>query len=167
VSQYFDVNDPLAAKVDWSPLKSGGANFTTHQLVEEGPSRLVMKLTTGVRVFAIVLIVAGVMPLIVSEGWLGRVLGVFCLVVGGWILSRRSRVFDGQAREFEGTPFTSIHALQVIKNDDEDSERYELNLVRTNGERVHVATHSREQAKQEAQRLGAFIGCKVWDTTAS
>ena len=68
----------------------------------------------------------------------------------------------------EAVPFSSIHAVQVLKHDDDDSERYELNLVLANGLRIHVAAHSgREQTKHEAQRLGAFIGCKVWDTTAS
>ena len=68
----------------------------------------------------------------------------------------------------EAVPFSSIPAVQVLKHDDDDSERYELNLVLANGLRIHVAAHSgREQTKHEAQRLGAFIGCKVWDTTAS
>ena len=66
-------------------------------------------------------------------------------------------------------PFTSIYAVQVIKEDvDGDFDSYELNLVLTSGERINVTDHAgRARVKQDAQRLGAFIGCKVWDTTAS
>jgi hypothetical protein len=39
--------DPLATEVDWSPLRSGGANFATHRLVEVDSFRLDFRPATG------------------------------------------------------------------------------------------------------------------------
>lgn len=166
----------MAAKVDWTPLRPGGFNFVTHALVEEGPSRLVMRPTLGLRIFGLVFALAGLSMVVIGarlSQWVALVLGIPVTAAGAWVLFRKGgAAFDRQARAFVGktsVPFTSIHALQLIKEDvDGDFDSYELNLVLTSGERINVTDHSgRQQVKADAQRLGSFIGCKVWDTTAS
>ncbi|NLF67524.1 MAG: hypothetical protein GX575_00570 [Candidatus Anammoximicrobium sp.] len=47
-------NDPLAERVEWTPLKSGGASFRTHQLVADESGlgdRLEFRATAGAKLF--------------------------------------------------------------------------------------------------------------------
>jgi len=53
----LDSNNKRDLNVDRKPLKMGGANFTTHKLVEVSPSRFEFKLTLGTKLFCFFLIV--------------------------------------------------------------------------------------------------------------
>ena len=53
----LDSNNKSDIKIDQKPLKMGGANFTTHKLVEVSPSRCEFKLTLGTILFCAFLIV--------------------------------------------------------------------------------------------------------------
>lgn len=44
-------NDPLALKVEWKPLISGGSNFSTRELFEINKHRFEFKATTGAKIF--------------------------------------------------------------------------------------------------------------------
>jgi len=53
-SERFDpatLDDPVAMKTDWSPLKKGGANFCTRKLVQVSPLRYEFRATVGAIVF--------------------------------------------------------------------------------------------------------------------
>ena len=41
------LGDSIAMQTDWSPAKSGGANFRTHKLVEINSSRLEFRASIG------------------------------------------------------------------------------------------------------------------------
>jgi hypothetical protein len=47
------LNDALALRVDWSPLKRGGASFCTHRLVKTDLQRCEFKPTAGALFFAL------------------------------------------------------------------------------------------------------------------
>ena len=56
--------DPLAAAIDWSPLKVGGASLCTHRLLSVGPVRCVFQATWRARVFYLVFVLAGLSGLL-------------------------------------------------------------------------------------------------------
>jgi len=66
-------------------------------------------------------------------------------------------------------PLAAIHVLQLLSssgNDAESSTTYELNLVRHDGTRCHVLAHSGARAlREDAAKLGAFLGVPVWDAS--
>jgi hypothetical protein len=173
--------DPVAARTQWTPLVPGGANFITDHLLEDGPSRLAMRPTTGLKLFGLAFLLAGLGCIaagVALQIWFLTVFGLPFTAVGVAVLRHRESVFDGQSRSFLGkskqvVPFSSIHALQLLRekvsgSDDADFDSYELNVVLTNGERINVVDHAGVvQLRADAQRLSALVGCKVWDTTAS
>jgi len=58
----FDTSafdDPLALQTDWSPLKGGGSNFRTHNLLSENYNRTSFKASFGAKIFSSVFILAG------------------------------------------------------------------------------------------------------------
>lgn len=106
--------DPVAGKIDWSPLKPGGTNFTTHRLVREG-DRLEFKIAPGARAFALIFLLSGLglvagfaiplllrQPLVFREQDIGAAVGVVFFAVG-WLLCRffnRPVVFDRRSGYF-------------------------------------------------------------------
>lgn len=52
-------DDPLALQTDWSPLKGGGSNFRTHNLVSENYNRTAFKASLGAKLFSSVFILVG------------------------------------------------------------------------------------------------------------
>lgn len=61
-SSRFDpaqFDDPVAAMTKWHPLKSGGANFRTHKLVQVSLDRVQFKLSLGAILFCGIFLVAG------------------------------------------------------------------------------------------------------------
>jgi len=110
---HFDpmvFDDPLASKTAWTPAKSGGANFGTHQLVSVGSSRLEFHVSVAAYVFyAIFLLVGlGVMvgvtvanmrsgqPMLRSDFIVPVLIGLLFFVVGGVMLRVGTKpiVFD-------------------------------------------------------------------------
>ena len=53
------LNDPIAMQTEWRPLKSGGANFKTHKLVEVGYHRLEFRATVFARIFCMIFLFVG------------------------------------------------------------------------------------------------------------
>ncbi len=169
--------DPFAAKTQWTPLVPGGANFITHRLIANGPTSFVVAPSTALMVFGLSLLLAGLIAGVVGLLYLQSFafLAVFPLFAAGLFALWRKRLrFDGVARVFNGekpVPFTSIHALQLLAekidgNEDPRFDSFELNLVLTTGERINLADHcGLVQLREEAQKLGALIGCKVWDAS--
>lgn len=174
--QPLSFGDPVAAQTQWTPLVKGGANFTTHRLVDLGPRRVEMKPTLGLRAFGGVFLVVGVIVSVVgliAMEWFPTLFGLPFAAIGAWVLWPKPLVFDGEARVFtrrQGqVPFSAIHAVQLIRervtsSEDPDYWSYELNLVLGSGERINVVDHAGlSSIRSEAQRLAGLIGCKVWD----
>lgn len=53
------LNDSIALKVGWTPLKKGGSNFRTHKLVEAGLEIMVFRATLGAKLFGLVFVLMG------------------------------------------------------------------------------------------------------------
>ncbi len=53
-------NDEIANKTQWSPLKRGGANFKTHNLIQQSSMVLKYKISTGGLVFVLIFALIGV-----------------------------------------------------------------------------------------------------------
>ena len=65
-------NDPIESQTDWSPLKSGGANFKTHNLVQINSNRIVYKSSIGAKLFYSVFIFVGLALIIgfsLAKNW--------------------------------------------------------------------------------------------------
>ena len=124
--------------------------------------------------------------------WVLLLVGVLFMAAGVFIFFQSSRIiaFDENlglfyrgkkarsSREIQGhltaVPFSDIHALQLllrmsrVKSTDNRPDRfvpvYELNLVKADGERVHVITYSRrEKAREDAYTLSDRLHVPVWD----
>ena len=124
--------------------------------------------------------------------WLLLLVGVLFMVVGVYIFLQSSRTiaFDEnrgifyRGKKAEGSmetkgrqstvPFSDIHALQLllrmsrVSTTDNRPDRfvpvYELNLVKADGERVHVITYSHsEKAREVAYMLSDRLHVPVWD----
>ncbi len=66
------------------------------------------------------------------------------------------------------TRLAEIHALQLlserVSGNKSSYYSYELNLVRKDGRRINVVDHgSREKLREDAKRLGEFLGVPIWD----
>jgi hypothetical protein len=169
------VGDPVAARTQWTPLVPGGANFATHRLVQIDGTRAEMKKSFGSFLFGGVFLVAGLSMTVIGAlgvGWWLTLFGVPFWLVGLYVLWPRALVFDSSTRQFtagaKSVPFSSIHALQIIKervsSSDADYWSYELNLVLTDASRINVVDHGDVALiRTHALKLSALIGCRVWD----
>lgn len=54
------IGDPLAQQTGWTPLKRGGANFTTHKFIQVNPNRVEFRASWGVLIFCMLFFAAGV-----------------------------------------------------------------------------------------------------------
>lgn len=170
--------DPFATQVPWTPLAPGGANFRTHALQVLGPSKLGFRKSVGYVLFGLVFLAVGGVTssvgLVMGE-WMPGLFGLPFVAVGVAVLWPRPLDFDGDTRQFTGRKgshaFSAIHAVQLIEeivssSDNADYSSYELNLVLSSGERVNVVDHAGIQTlRDDAQRIAALVGCKVWDAT--
>lgn len=53
-------NDPVAEKIEWTPLQRGGANFQTHKLVIVQRDRMEFRASLGMVLFALLFVLVGV-----------------------------------------------------------------------------------------------------------
>lgn len=58
------LGDPIAMQTDWTPAKSGGANFRTHKVVKANANRLEFRASMGAILFYLVFLLAGLGVLI-------------------------------------------------------------------------------------------------------
>ncbi len=54
------IGDPVAMLTEWTPAKSGGANFRTHKIVSADPNRLEFKSSMGAKAFFLIFIIMGI-----------------------------------------------------------------------------------------------------------
>lgn len=135
-------DDPLAMRVDWSPMARGGANFRTHQGRRVGSQRFEFAPTPMGRIFPAIFVLAGLggaLVMILADGGPsldpGRALGLlFPLTfvgVGLYIgrVSARSVTFDrvlgwcwrggteprpGDAPDELRVRLSEVHAIQLL-----------------------------------------------------
>ncbi len=130
--------DPLAMKIEWSPLTAGGSSFRAHRLVEVDPDRLAFRATRRAILFALCVLLAGMGVLIlmfsqiVSSFLSGRMnfnmfmafltALLFC-AVGGYLLRSFTTpiVFDRQMGLFwkgrkAPDEFSDLDSLKNVAN---------------------------------------------------
>ena len=137
-------NDDIAKKTSWEPLKSGGANFKTHNLLKQSSNVIKYTMSIGAKIFLAIFAVVGIGGLVAamyiifikgdSNGWIFLLFGsIFSLVsffmyktIGKPIILDRTMgfVYKGfkppkfsgmQAENTEMTYFNDVHAIQIIK----------------------------------------------------
>jgi hypothetical protein len=59
------LNDPIAMQTEWTPAKSGGSSFRTHQIVTTDPNILEFKPTMASKIFCSIFILAGIIAMTV------------------------------------------------------------------------------------------------------
>ncbi|QDV51702.1 hypothetical protein [Gimesia fumaroli] len=68
-SEHFDpatLDDPVALKTEWSPLKGGGASFCTRKLVQVSPLRYEFRSAWGAIAFYLIFLMIGLGLLVAS-----------------------------------------------------------------------------------------------------
>lgn len=167
--QFF--KDAVASRTQWQPIRAGGANYQTAQLVEVSPRRFEYRPTQVDRLFTLLCLVVGVAcvsggawMLVQSggqsvPGWLIIPFGLLLLVAGvtqlrSWI---SYSVFDLEAGVFqdctanqkdksgETLKLTQIYAIQILREKirfpQSKYSSYELNLVLQDASRRNVIDH--------------------------
>lgn len=170
------LDDPQAKQTEWTPLKPGGANFTTHALHEHERGveyRKNAKLMLFGAVFGVVGL--GVTVAAPATEWLMLLLGLPFLAVGAAAMWPTTVLFDRGSRSVtlrgRTIPFSQIAAVQLLTErvdggDSADYDSHELNLVLTDGTRLNVVDHGgRKVLRDDLVRLREVIGCKAWDAT--
>lgn len=71
----------------------------------------------------------------------------------------------------KNTSLADIHALQIIgervSSDNHSFDSFELNLVKRDASRENLVDHAQvARIREEALKLGLFLGVPVWDATA-
>lgn len=138
-----DTDDPLASRIDWDPVKSGGANFRTQKLERDASTGLLIKPTLGAQLFSLVFMLPGLGGLLIGApynffmvGDMGT--GLFFIALGGiffaagfvmWHHFSKGHVFDKKSGHYySGKKFkrsqnysdakqgrlSDIHALQML-----------------------------------------------------
>lgn len=135
-----DTDDPLAAKISWSPANPGGTNFKAQKMIQTDQQIVITK-TIGALLFALVFAIPGFVALLIGSPYFfisGELfLGFFMLVWGGmfggvgfFVLHKGKKFtldkakgiyFRGQAFDDFGNDDRSqqgylkdIHAIQLI-----------------------------------------------------
>lgn len=179
------LQDPQALQIQWTPLRRGGASFTTQMLCEH-PKGLEYRKSGNMLALGVVFLIVGVLLLVMSPvfagmGETGIVIAAFTALVGvtlitvGVLAMRPSSVlfnYLGAAVTIQRrtVPFGTIVALQLlterIKDDENDFESHELNLVLADGSRLNLVDHGgKQELRGDLARLRELIGCKAWDGT--
>ncbi|MCG9746429.1 hypothetical protein [Shewanella sp. Isolate8] len=178
-----DTDDPVAEKTSWDPLKSGGANFKTQDMVET-KGRIVIKHSVTALILYSMFLLPGlgiffiVSPTLFLEGESGggsamAILGALFIGVSLLMLSSKKHMtfdktlgtyfcgksYDGSKRGDASRQgrLSDIHALQLISESIRSNNRsyrsYELNLVFRNGERANVMDHGSELEIEASAKL--------------
>lgn len=170
------LGEPQALQTQWTPLKPGGANFTTHELREDDTG-LEYRKNWKLVLFGSVFFVAGLGSTLMAPftSYFVLLLGLPFLGVGSYLVWPSKIRFDQPSRTVtlggRPIPFSTIVAVQLItervsSDDSSDYDSHELNLVLSDGSRLNCVDHAGKQVlRDDLQRLRALIGCKAWDAS--
>lgn len=172
-------DDPVAEKAEWTPLRSGGANFQTHKLVTAQRDRMEFRASLGMVLFSLVFALAGAglsIGIFLSQEQASPfiLLGLVFMGAGGVMLyfstvpvifdKRKGFFWKGKKAPYESGNWRKrkdcarlgeIHALQLIAEWVSKSEKsssyysYEINLVLKDGSRINVVDHGKKSKIQE------------------
>ncbi len=178
-----NLGDDLASRVDWSPVKGGGASFRTHHLERIDSNRCEFKAAAGAKLFYGVFVVMGLGVAIAfgtagasSAGLFPVLFGLGFAAIGGvlWYFGAAPIVFDKRRGAFwkgrqspydvrnvselkHHAPLDRIHALQIIseyvRGNKSSYYSYELNLVLDDGTRLNVVDHGRLDRLREDAQM--------------
>ncbi|MAX71660.1 MAG: hypothetical protein CMC76_11295 [Flavobacteriaceae bacterium] len=165
------TDNSLEKSVAISPLKPGGSNFKTHELIKKTPWKYAYRPSFGGILFAGIFVIVGLIVIIISlsvisttpSNWIMFMFGAVFSTTGSLIyyFSAMPRVFDKQLGLYYKTykvnpskrdenskkqfPLKSIIAIQVIgetiSSKNGSYGSFELNLVLEDGSRKNVVDH--------------------------
>ncbi len=187
-------NDPVAEKIEWTPLQRGGASFQTHKLVTVRRDRMEFRALLGMVLFSLFFVLVGAglsigIFLSREQPFPPVLIGLVLMGAGGVMLyfSTLPMVFDKRKGFFwkgRKTPYESgnwrkrkdcvrlgeIHALQLIaervSGNKSSYYSYEINLVLKDSSRINVVDHGKKSRIQEdAKTLAEFLGKPLWDAS--
>jgi hypothetical protein len=189
------TDNPSSSKpyIEWTPIKSGGANFKTHQLVTINPHCIEFKASTAMLLFSLFFAgigaLVGVVFLISEQALIPTLIGFFFTAIGIAIyyFAATPRVFDKQLglywkgrckernresilRLKNTVPLNAIYGLQIVseyvRGDKTSYHSYELNLILTDGTRINVIDHgNHQQIEHDAQTLAQFLKVPIIQPT--
>lgn len=166
------LNDPIASKTDWRPLKSGGSKLLTRTLKAAQSHRREFKIGMPLLLFSLAFVLVGIA---VALGWnsgessIGEsdtesiLAGIVFMAIGGLMIYFNSKpiVFDKKtgyfrkgssrqkqigSRKKNVCKIQDIHAIQIIgeyvRASKSSYTSYELNLVLKDASRINVVDHS-------------------------
>ncbi len=141
IARSFD--DDVAIKTQWTPLKQGGANFKTHNLIKVSSSLLKYQLSIGAKVFLGIFAVVGLVALIagiyqvvgkgISNGWIIVFFGIIFLIIPIFFFKIMGKVtildrsigmmykgnkppkLSGMQGDGKLVYLNDVHAIQIIK----------------------------------------------------
>jgi hypothetical protein len=164
-------NDPVSEKTHWQAMRSGGANFKTHKLIETA-EKLIIRSSAQLVIFYGLFIAIGLNnvlfnyieviyqsgveafindPGLIFSQW--KTVGTSFVVVGfviRFLMGAAPTVFDRQKQTFttgnDDFSFSQVHAIQVIEELAGGRgagvfKSYEMNLVLNDGNRIHLMDH--------------------------
>lgn len=174
-------DNEVAHKTSWEPLVGGGTNICTHRVQTTtspySEKLLCFKKTAAAIFFCGSMILIGTLFLVNfssyegPEAWIGLVI----VLIGAWQLwsmHAQQSVFDRSAGRVTKGGKThdlgQICAIQLIREfvsgNKSSYYSYELNLVRTDGERINIADHGSLHAiRVDAETLSNYLSIPVWD----
>ncbi|MDD2486787.1 MAG: hypothetical protein PHS92_00245 [Candidatus Gracilibacteria bacterium] len=184
-------NDPIAEKIEWTPLKRGGASVYTYILKEEN-GRLIFSSSIWMKITASIFTIVGLFILLItitSKGYesfmMFGIISFIFIGIGAWLLYYYSIpiIFDNIAGyHYRGkirTNFNfisndkfieikSIHAVQVIseyvRGNKTSFYSYEINLVLNDLRRINVIDHGNlDMIKKDAKLIGDYLSIPVWE----
>lgn len=181
----FDLNS-----IDWSPLKRGGTNFKTHNLIKLSESRLEYKASLNLKIFAGVFagfgIGANLAFLLVNDIPIFVALfGLIFLGIGGFIYKKGTKpiVFDKSEGYFWNDKLNPSQAVNIsdvndlvkldellgiqvikerVKGDKSSYNSFEINLITHANERTNVVDHGNMNSiLSDASIIAKFLGVPV------
>ena len=198
-------NDAIAKRTDWSPLAKGGSTSVIHILKQNTPERMAFRpapsligIVTlmllisagliGVPTYQMIQLHAFQFSIIPLAGFFVGGIGVFLILhfFPPIIFDRCENAFwkgykspsqvISKDKLKHYTPFSQIHALQIIKERCETSNNsssshtktpyfsYELNLILEDASRLNITDHGNlSQLRMDAKKLSEFLGKPLWD----
>ena len=186
----LQAEDDLAAATSWQPFNTTSSNFNTQRVhFNRRRQRLALRPTVGGLAVAAAMAMFGLVPLWAMSPWSGLVFepdiawywdALFVAICTGFCVIGLGTlrqitlpvVFDLRRHRFERQYWRSrlalsldrLHALQLLPDYSGDYSVYQLNIVQSDGERVHLLDYASPRSiRSDAALLAMHLNCPVWD----
>ena len=188
LSNTFYLNEPVAKKTSWQPIKKNGLALS-NMILKSIEGSLEFHVSVLSRLFYLSFIILGSMFIFYATyallsyhfqaTLLAVTLGFSLLGVGLYMFSKQALplIFDKKKNLYfketedkkieDKTSLNNVHALQLLSYEDDCSEKKaELNLILENGERVYVCSYDdseiEQKIREDAKIISEYIGKPVW-----